>query len=76
LKTWMRGTGAAVTAANITRYALLHPFDTALNSMPRILWQAALLYFKKKLPLYLRPLPDSPQTVIDRDQPSEPHSVV
>ncbi len=76
LKTWMRGTGAAVTAANITRYALLHPFDTALNSMPRILWQAALLYFKKKLPLYARPSPDSPRTLIDRDQPSEPHSVI
>jgi DUF1365 family protein len=76
LKTWMRGTGVVVTAANITRYAWLRPLDTALNSMPRILCQAAVLYFKKKLPIYARPSPDSPQTVIDRDRPAEPHTVV
>jgi DUF1365 family protein len=76
LKTWMQGRGVPLSAANILRYALLHPFDTALNSMPRIIWQAALLYYKKKLEIYQRPSPHSPDTLIDRDTPTEPHSIV
>ncbi|WP_162029568.1 MULTISPECIES: DUF1365 domain-containing protein [unclassified Lentimonas] len=76
LKTWIQGRGAAVTRASIWRYALMHPFDTALNSMPRIIWQAAQLYYKKKLQIYTRPSPESPQTLIDRDQHSEPNAVI
>ncbi|MFQ3225350.1 MAG: DUF1365 family protein [Lentimonas sp.] len=76
LKTWIQGRGAAVTRSNIIRYALLHPFDTALNSMPRIIWQAAQLYYKKKLQMHARPSPESPQTLIDRDQHSESNAVI
>lgn len=76
LKTWIQGSGSPLSAASILRYALLHPFDTALNSMPRIIWQAAQLYYKKKLQIYQRPSPSSPQTLIDRDAPLEPHSVI
>ena len=76
LKTWLQGRGSPLSTSSILRYALLHPFDTALNSMPRIIWQAALLYYKKKLQIYQRPSPSSPQTLIDRDAPLEPHSVI
>lgn len=65
LKTWIQGNAKPLTNATIWRYALLHPFDTALNSMPRILWQAAQLYYKKKLQIYTRPKPTSENTLID-----------
>lgn len=68
MKTWLRGHGMALGNAQILRYALLHPFDTALNSMPRILWQAAVLYYQKKMKVFKRPSPESPNTVIDREQ--------
>lgn len=76
LKTSIQGRTHPITNASIWRYALLHPFDTALNSMPRILWQAAQLYYKKKLQLYTRPEPHSADTLIDRDQPQEPFKVI
>lgn len=69
LKTWIQGTGNPISNRTIWRYALLHPLDTALNSMPRILWQAAQLYYKKKLPVYKRPSPTSKNTLLDRDHP-------
>ena len=68
LKTWIQGSGKPITSAAIWRHALLKPFNTAVNSMPRILWQAAQLYYKKKLKLFTRPIPKSQQTVVDRDE--------
>jgi DUF1365 family protein len=76
LKTWIQGEAKQLSNRNIWRYALLHPFDTALNSMPRILWQAAVLYYKKKLKLYHRPEPESAQTLIDRDNPDKKQTVI
>jgi len=76
IKTWIRGKGHPITNRDILRYALLHPFDTALNSFPRILWQAAILYYKKKLKVYQRPSPHSTNTLIDRDQPKEDGMVI
>ena len=76
MKTWIKGKGMPLTNRRITQYALLHPLDTALNSMPRILWQAALLYYRKKMQVYQRPKPDSDHTVIDRDQPEGERDVV
>jgi DUF1365 family protein len=71
LQTWIQGNGRPLTHANIRKFALLHPFDSALNSMPRIIWQAALLYYKKKLKAYQRPSPQSKHTLVDRDQKKE-----
>jgi DUF1365 family protein len=68
MKTWLSGDTRPLTSANIWKYALLRPFDTALNSMPRILWQALQLKFQKQLPVHPRPAPGSPNTLIDRDQ--------
>ncbi len=76
LKTWIQGNAHRLTTASIWRYALLHPFDTALNSMPRILWQAAQLTYKKKLQVYTRPQPQSPDTLIDRDHPEKKETVI
>ena len=68
MKTWIKGQGQSVTNKNIFRYALLHPFDTALNSMPRIIWQAAVLYYRKKMRVFKRPSPVSENTLVDRDE--------
>lgn len=76
MKTWVQGNAMPLSNHRITRYALLRPFDTALNSMPRILWQAALLYFRKKMPVYRRPSPSSAHTLVDRDKPEGERDVV
>lgn len=76
LKTWIKGHGTQLTNRSIIQYALLHPLDTALNSMPRILIQAAKLYFQKRLPVYKRPTPASKYTVIDRDLPDGKRNLV
>ena len=68
LQTWIRGDKRPLTSINIWKYALLHPFDTALNSMPRIVWQAGQLYFRKHLPIHQRPKPVSGHTLVDRDE--------
>jgi DUF1365 family protein len=76
LKTWLEGTPRPITTAAIFKYALLHPFDTALNSMPRIIWQAAQLYYKKHLQVYERPSPTSEATLVDRDDKTRPETIV
>ena len=76
LRTWLEGKAKPVTTTAIFKYALLHPFDTALNSMPRIIWQAAVLHYKKHLHVYTRPTPTSEDTLIDRDTKNKPDRVV
>lgn len=76
MKTWIQGKGHPLSNRQILRYALLHPFDTALNSMPRIIWQAAVLYYRKKMQVYQRPSPESPHTLIDRDEQRENNKVI
>lgn len=76
LKTWLQGDAKPLTNACIWRYALLHPFDTALNSMPRIVWQAAQLYYKKKLAIHTRPEPSSSNTLLDRDKVEKTQLVI
>lgn len=76
LKTWLQGVGKPISNQTIWRYALLHPFDTALNSMPRILWQAAQLYYKKKLGVFKRPSPHSENTLLNRDHPESFRPVI
>ena len=71
MRTWIEGSGHHISNRTIRRYALFHPFDTALNSMPRIIWQAAILKYKKHLKVYERPSPKSKNTLIDRDRPKK-----
>ena len=76
MKTWIQGNGHPVNNAAILHYALAHPFDTALNSMPRIIWQALQLYCIKRMQVYKRPTPHSPNTLINRDQPDGQRDVI
>ena len=76
MKTWIQGQARPLTNRSILSYALLRPFDTALNSMPRILWQAAMLHFKKRMNVHKRPSPASDHTLIDRDKPDAERPVV
>jgi DUF1365 family protein len=72
IKTALRGTGHPLTTANLWKYALLHPADSALNSFPRILWQAAKLAYRKKLPIHQRPVPSNPQTLHRKEDRQKP----
>jgi cyclopropane-fatty-acyl-phospholipid synthase len=58
----MWGDGRELTTANLWRSVLAHPFTAALT-MPRILWQAALLRYRHKLPAFRKPAPSSPMTI-------------
>lgn len=58
----MWGKGVPITTLNLWKTVLRHPFTAALT-MPRILWQAAILRFKKRLPVFKRPEPQSPNTI-------------
>ena len=68
----IHGSGQPLTAKTLSRTILKHPLSAALT-MPRILWQAAKLYWQRRLPVYEKPLPDNdmtirpvPPTIIDR----------
>ena len=76
MKTWIQGQGQSLTNRSILRYALLHPFDTALNSMPRIIRQAAILYYKKKMKFFQRPSPVSSDTILDRDKLGDDRPII
>ncbi len=76
MKTWIQGAARPLSNRAIVRHALLHPFDTALNSMPRILWQAARLHYQRRLGVYRRPRPNSPHTLVDRDEETDPGRVI
>jgi hypothetical protein len=52
----------------------MHPLDTALNAMPRILFQASVLYLRKKLKVFQRPRPFSENTLIDDTVHKDPNS--
>jgi cyclopropane-fatty-acyl-phospholipid synthase len=58
----LRGTGRELTTGTLLGTLLCCPL-THLLTMPRILWQAARLYFQRRLPVYPRPNPRSPMTV-------------
>ncbi len=61
----MWGTGRRLTTSNLWKTMLRHPFN-AFMTMPRILWQAALLHYRKKLPVFPKPNPSSPMTIKER----------
>lgn len=67
MKTWIEGKARPLSRRAIWKYVWSHPLDTALNSMPRILWQAMRLYLKKQLAVFKRPSPTSAHTLIDCD---------
>ncbi|MDX2177217.1 MAG: DUF1365 family protein [Candidatus Sumerlaeia bacterium] len=58
----LRGKMRPFTTGDLTRTLAAMPFATALT-MPRIVWQAAKLYYGKGLPVYPKPSPTSALTV-------------
>ena len=62
LRARLQGRGQPLTAANMARVILSHPLAGWLT-MPRILAQAVRLHFGKKLPVYPKPNPCSPDTI-------------
>lgn len=56
------GSGRPLTTANLWKTILRHPF-TAWMTMPRILWQAILLHYKFKLPVFHKPKPSHSMTI-------------
>ena len=68
LDAWIEGTGQPLTTKTLRRISLRHPFRPWLT-MPRIVWQAILLKWKRKLPVFKRPEPEHPHTLRSRHQP-------
>jgi cyclopropane-fatty-acyl-phospholipid synthase len=68
----IHGHARPMNNANLLKTVIKYPITASLT-MPRILWQAAKLYWQKKLPVYTRPVPNDqrtiryvPATVLDR----------
>ena len=76
MKTYMQGQAHALDLKQLIRYCLTHPFDTALNAMPRILFQASVLYLRKKLKIFARPNPFSENTLIDDTEHKDSNSKI
>jgi cyclopropane-fatty-acyl-phospholipid synthase len=58
----LEGTGRELTSGALLTTLLCHPLRVPLT-VPRILWQAARLYYQRKLPVYQRPNPSSTMTI-------------
>ena len=58
----IRGAGRPLTPSSLASTLLAHPVRASLT-MPRILWQAAKLYWQRRLPVYERPVPNSAMTI-------------
>jgi cyclopropane-fatty-acyl-phospholipid synthase len=58
----MWGQGRPLTGANLWKTVLTHPLTAGLT-MPRILWQAARLHYRHRLPVFRKPAPSSPMTI-------------
>ncbi len=64
----LKGSPLELTPLNQLRVFFRHPLIPHLT-MPRILWQAARLFFLRRLPVNTKPIPMSPMT-IKRNLPS------
>ena len=62
LDTSLQGRGVTLSSASLRNTLLKHPFTIA-KTIPRIFWQAAILYYLKKLDFNKRPEPDNPMTI-------------
>lgn len=58
----MWGEGKPLTTANLWATVLRYPLTTALT-MPRILWQAAIIHYRLHLPVFHKPTATHPMTI-------------
>jgi cyclopropane-fatty-acyl-phospholipid synthase len=63
LRTRLWGVGRPMGDLGLARQLLRMPLSAVLT-YPRILWQAALLHYRKRLPVYTKPYAASPMTLI------------
>jgi len=56
------GSAVPLTRSSLARAIIAHPVCASLT-MPRILWQAARLYWQRRLPVYEKPVPDNDMTL-------------
>jgi cyclopropane-fatty-acyl-phospholipid synthase len=61
MKTALRGEPLTFSGNNLLKAAMTDPLGTFLT-LPRIHWEAFVLYFRKKLPFFSTPLPSCPHT--------------
>lgn len=57
----LSGSARALDDGALLRLAMTYPLTTALT-LPRIMWQAYKLHYRKGLPLFAKPEPSSPHT--------------
>jgi cyclopropane-fatty-acyl-phospholipid synthase len=62
LKTRMDGDRIPLSPLNHMKTIIRHPFQPLLT-VERILWEAARLYFIKKMPYHSKPVPHDPMTI-------------
>lgn len=60
--TWLRGQGEPLAGKSLWRTLTGYPL-TAWLTVPRIHWEAAVLYFQKHLPIVYKPRPSDPWTI-------------
>ncbi|HEY5673399.1 MAG TPA: DUF1365 family protein [Malonomonas sp.] len=58
----LQGQAEPLTSSSLLRTIIKHPISASLT-MPRILWQAAKLYWQRRLPVYDKPVPDHSMTI-------------
>ncbi|PLX98912.1 MAG: DUF1365 domain-containing protein [Desulfuromonas sp.] len=58
----LHGSAKPFNKQNLMHTLIRHPLTASLT-MPRILWQAAKLYWQRRLPVYTRPISEHQQTI-------------
>lgn len=58
----LQGQAQPLTTRSLIKTIIHHPLSAALT-MPRILWQAAKIYWQRRLPVYTKPVPDHHLTI-------------
>lgn len=56
------GSAVPLTTSSLARAIIVHPVCASLT-VPRVLWQAARLYWQRRLPVYEKPVPDNAMTI-------------
>jgi DUF1365 family protein len=65
LLAWIEGVGKPLNTNTLWKQYFRHPLQPWLT-MPRIVIQAILLKYKRKLSIFKRPDPTHPDTILDR----------
>jgi len=70
LLAWIEGLGKPLNTSTLWKHYLRHPLQPWLT-MPRIIWQAVMLKYRRKLNVFKRPDPKHPDTILHRHRPAD-----